>query len=121
MNIKVDVEKDFEFMCEFKPLEMVIIVDNLINNSIKAKANNVNLKITQLNDNGIELRFKDNGNGIPQENIDKIFNFGFTTTGGSGIGLYHVSQIVKKMNGTIDINHSLENGSEFIIKVGKWI
>lgn len=121
VNIKIDMEKDFEFTCEFKPLEIVIIIDNLINNSLKANANNVDLKIIQLNENGIELRFKDDGKGIPQEHIDKIFNFGFTTTGGSGIGLYHVSQIVKKMNGTIDINHSLENGSEFIIKVGKWI
>ena len=121
VNIKVDVENDFEFTCEFKPLEIVIIIDNLLNNSIKAKANNINLKITPLNENGIELRFKDDGKGIPQENIDKIFNFGFTTTDGSGIGLYHVSQIVKSVNGTIDINHSLENGSEFIIKVGKWI
>ena len=121
ININVDVQKDFKFICEFKPLEIVIIIDNLLNNSLKAKANNINLKITQLNENGIELRFKDDGKGIPQENVDKIFNFGFTTTDGSGIGLYHVSQIVKSMNGTIDINQSLENGTEFIIRVGKWI
>ena len=55
-----------------------------------------------------------------KENFDKIFNFGFTTTSGSGIGLYHVLQIVEKMNGTIEVNDSLEKGSEFIIKVGKW-
>ncbi len=121
VNINVNLEKEFEFICEFKPLEIIIIIDNLINNSIKANASNIELKIVKLNENGVELRFKDDGKGIKQEITDRIFNFGFTTTGGSGIGLYHVSQIVKKMKGTIDINSSVENGSEFIIKVGKWI
>lgn len=120
VNIKVNLEKEFEFICEFKPLEIIIIIDNLVNNSIKANATNIELKLAKLNVNGIELRVKDNGKGIKPEIADRIFNFGFTTTGGSGIGLYHVSQIVKKMKGTIDINSSIEKGSEFIIKVGKW-
>lgn len=120
VNIKVNLEEEFEFICEFKPLEIVIIVDNLINNSIKANATDIELKIAKLNENGIELRFKDNGKGIVKENFDKIFNFGFTTTDGSGIGLSHVLQIVEKMNGTIEVNDLLKKGSEFIIKVGKW-
>jgi len=120
VNIKVNLEKELEFICEFKPLEIIIIIDNLINNSIKANATNIELNIAKLDVNGIELRVKDNGKGIKPEIADRIFNFGFTTTGGSGIGLYHVSQIVKKMKGTIEINSSIEKGSEFIIKVGKW-
>ena len=121
VNINVNFEEDFEFICEFKPLEIIIIIDNLINNSIKANATDIELEISKLNENGIELKFKDDGKGIVKENFDKIFNFGFTTTSGSGIGLYHVLQIVEKMNGTIEVNDSLEKGSEFIIKVGKWI
>lgn len=121
VDINVNLDEEFEFICEFKPLEIIIIIDNLINNSIKANATDIELKILKLNGNGIELRFKDNGKGIPKENFGKIFNFGFTTTNGSGIGLHHVLQIVEKMNGTIEVNDSLKKGSEFIIKVGKWI
>jgi len=121
VDINVNLDEEFEFICEFKPLEIIIIIDNLINNSIKANATDIELKISKLNENGIELRFKDDGKGIVKENFNKIFNFGFTTTNGSGIGLYHVLQIVEKMNGTIKVNDSLEKGSEFIIKVGKWI
>lgn len=119
VTVNVSQEKDFEFIYRFKPLEFIIIIDNMINNSIKAGASIIELKINKLNENGIELRFKDDGKGILPENIDKIFNFGFTTTDGSGIGLYHIYQIVKKINGTIDVNRSLEKGAEFIIKVEK--
>ncbi|MFZ3059688.1 MAG: ATP-binding protein [Candidatus Methanoperedens sp.] len=119
LNIKVKSEDNFEFIYNFKPLEFIIILDNLINNSIKAKANNIEIIMNRLNKNGIELRIKDDGIGIPTKNINKIFDFGYTTTGGSGIGLYHVSQIVKKINGTISVNNSLEKGIEFIIKVEK--
>lgn len=119
LNIKVKSEDNFEFIYNFKPLEFIIILDNLINNSIKAKANNIEIIMNRLNKNGMELRIKDDGIGIPTKNINKIFDFGYTTTGGSGIGLYHVNQIVKKINGTISVNNSLEKGIEFIIKVEK--
>jgi signal transduction histidine kinase len=119
LNIKVKSEDNFEFIYNFKPLEFIIILDNLINNSIKAKANTIEIIMNRLNKNGMELRIKDDGIGIPTKNINKIFDFGYTTTGGSGIGLYHVNQIVKKINGTISVNNSLEKGIEFIIKVEK--
>ena len=119
VNIIVDIENDFEFIYEFKPLEIVIVIDNLINNSIKANASDVELKINKLDENAIELRFKDNGKGIQPEYIDKIFDFGFTTTDGSGIGLYHIYQIVKNINGTIEVNRSLDKGAEFIVTVLK--
>ena len=119
LSIKVNSQKDFEFVYLFKPLDFMIIIDNMISNSIKAKATNIELKINKLNENGLELRIKDDGKGILPENMDKIFHFGFTTTDGSGIGLYHVQQIVKKINGSVDVNRSLEKGAEFIIKVVK--
>jgi len=119
LNIKVKSEDNFEFIYSFKPLEFIIILDNLINNSIKAKANNIEIAMSKLNKNGIELRIKDDGIGIPTKNLTKIFDFGYTTTGGSGIGLYHVNQIVKKIKGNISVNNSLEKGVEVIIKVEK--
>ena len=117
LNIKVNLESDFEFIYNFKPLEIIIILDNLLNNSTKANANNVEMTIGQFNENGMWVKIKDDGIGIPKEHLGNLFDFGYTTTGGSGIGLYHVRQILKKINGIITANDSLGKGAEFTIKV----
>lgn len=117
LNIKVNLESDFEFTYNFRPLEIIIILDNLLNNSTKANANNVEMTIGQFNENGMWVKIKDDGIGIPKEHLGNLFDFGYTTTGGSGIGLYHVRQILKKINGSITANDSLDKGAEFTIKV----
>jgi signal transduction histidine kinase len=89
----------------------------LLNNSTKANANNVEMTIGQFNENGMWVKIKDDGIGIPKEHFGDLFDFGYTTTGGSGIGLYHVRQILKKINGSITANDSLDKGAEFTIKV----
>jgi signal transduction histidine kinase len=70
--------------------------------------------------NKIEISVKDNGNGIPQNIIDKIFQPFFTTkpTGqGTGLGLSLSYDIITKAHGgTIEVK-STENGSEFIVKL----
>jgi len=64
----------------------------------------------------IQLSFKDDGKGIDDNILDNIFDFGFTTSRrGSGIGLYHVKEIIENLNGTIDVNNKLKTGVEFII------
>lgn len=117
LNIKVNLESDFEFTYNFKPLEIIIIIDNLLNNSTKANANNVEMTIGQFNENGMWVKIKDDGIGIPKEHFGDLFDFGYTTTGGSGIGLYHVRQILKKINGSITANDSIDKGAEFMVKV----
>jgi two-component system NtrC family sensor kinase len=67
----------------------------------------------------IEIKVKDNGNGIPQKILDKIFQPFFTTkpTGqGTGLGLSLAYDIVTKGHGGQLIVHTKENeGSEFIV------
>jgi len=68
--------------------------------------------------NSITVAIKDNGNGIPKDILDKIFQPFFTTkpTGkGTGLGLSMSYDIVKAHNGTLKVN--TENGAytEFII------
>ncbi len=69
---------------------------------------------------GILISVKDNGNGIPQNIVDKIFQPFFTTkpTGqGTGLGLSLSYDIITKAHGgTIEVK-STENGSEFIVKL----
>ncbi len=70
---------------------------------------------------GIEIRVKDNGNGIPQKVLDKIFQPFFTTkpTGeGTGLGLSLAYDIVTKGHGgEINVVTKTGEGSEFIIQL----
>ena len=49
-------------------------------------------------DNKLILKIIDDGKGIKEENISKIFELGYTTTNGSGIGLYQNLDIIKNMS-----------------------
>ena len=66
------------------------------------------------------IRVKDNGNGIPQKVLDKIFQPFFTTkpTGqGTGLGLSLSYDIVKAHSGEIKVKTKDGEGSEFIIQL----
>jgi signal transduction histidine kinase len=67
----------------------------------------------------VEIRVKDNGNGIPQKVLDKIFQPFFTTkpTGeGTGLGLSMSYDIITKSHaGEIKVETKEGEGSEFII------
>jgi signal transduction histidine kinase len=68
----------------------------------------------------IEIKVKDNGNGIPQKILDKIFQPFFTTkpTGqGTGLGLSLSYDIVKAHGGEIEVNTKENKGTEFTIKL----
>ena len=73
---------------------------------------------TRRMDKKVEIRVKDNGNGIPQKVVDKIFQPFFTTkpTGqGTGLGLSLSYDIVKAHGGEIKVKTKEGEGSEFII------
>ena len=68
----------------------------------------------------VEIRVADNGNGIPQKVLDKIFQPFFTTkpTGqGTGLGLSLSYDIVKAHGGEIKVETKEGEGSEFIIQL----
>ena len=70
--------------------------------------------------NNVEISVKDNGNGIPQKVLDKIFQPFFTTkpTGqGTGLGLSLSYDIVKAHNGDLKVKTKEKEGSEFIISL----
>ena len=68
----------------------------------------------------VEIKVADNGNGIPQKIIDKIFQPFFTTkpTGqGTGLGLSLAYDIVKAHGGEIKVETKEGKGAEFIIQL----
>jgi two-component system, NtrC family, sensor kinase len=73
---------------------------------------------TRIINDKIEIRVKDNGNGIPQKVVDKIFQPFFTTkpTGvGTGLGLSLSYDIVKVHGGEIKLETKEGEGCEFVI------
>ena len=71
-------------------------------------------------DDKVEVRVQDNGNGIPQKVLDKIFQPFFTTkpTGqGTGLGLSLSYDIVKAHGGELKVDTKEGGGSEFIIQL----
>jgi len=68
----------------------------------------------------VEIKVADNGNGIPQKVLDKIFQPFFTTkpTGqGTGLGLSLAYDIIKAHGGEIKVSTKEGEGSEFIIMI----
>lgn len=116
INIKLN-GTSLRFVKRFKPMELTIIIDNLLNNSRKAKSKNVAIIFEIENDN-LVISYIDDGNGFEQSiaKIDDIFNIGFTTTRGSGLGLYHIREIISSLKGTIEAEKTT-NGAKFVIKV----
>ena len=75
---------------------------------------------TKRTDNKITITVKDNGNGIPQKVVDKIFQPFFTTkppSVGTGLGLSLSYDIVKAHGGEIKVETKENEGSEFIIEL----
>lgn len=75
---------------------------------------------TKKKGSAIEFSVKDNGNGIPQSALDKIFQPFFTTkpTGqGTGLGLSLSYDIIKSHGGTIKVNTEEGKGTEFIVSL----
>lgn len=118
-KLKVIETKPFNFISKIKPIEINIIIDNLISNSKKSRAKNFEVRLSKISEDRIEISFIDDGIGIPKANINRIFAFGFTTTAGSGLGLFHVKKIVDELGGTIQVNTNRKKGAEFIISLNK--
>jgi signal transduction histidine kinase len=73
---------------------------------------------TNTKNNKVYIEIKDNGEGIPKENLDKIFDPGFTTKGvgvGTGLGLSICYQIVQDHMGEILAESEVGKGSTFTV------
>ncbi|MEO9479923.1 MAG: sensor histidine kinase [Maribacter dokdonensis] len=114
ISVNVNFKKDDSFITSFKPLELTMIIDNLINNSKKAKAKMIEIELLKSNDK-LLFYFKDNGIGIPKSNYKKVFDFGYTTTGGSGLGLTHIKETLDKIGASIKLIESDEKLTTFLL------
>ena len=93
------------------------ILTNLVTNATQAcdevPEPSVVVKVQKKN-NKVCICVTDNGHGIAQEHINKIFEPKFTTkTSGMGLGLAMVKNIVQTYEGQIEVESSTPNGTRF--------
>lgn len=100
------------------------LVLNLIENAVKySKEKEGYVKISSHNDGGYyHLKIEDNGIGIPDEDISRIFERFYRVDksrkkGGTGLGLAIVKHIVKIFNGEINVKSKLGQGTTFEVKI----
>ena len=78
---------------------------------------------TEIDDKLLTVKISDTGKGIKKENLDKIFNYGFTTKKigvGSGWGLAISKQIIENEHaGKIYVKSEENVGTEFVIQIPK--
>lgn len=123
IQLHVRLKEDF-YIDEYYSL--LIIINNLIINSIEAIEESGHVYINQFSEEeNIYIQVKDSGAGIHQEDLKVIFKPGFTTkydkaTGkmSSGIGLNHVKDIVENIfKGSIEVESEVEAYTVFTITI----
>ncbi|MEJ7681419.1 MAG: HAMP domain-containing sensor histidine kinase [Segetibacter sp.] len=115
---------------EVVPQDMGRVLLNLFNNAFYAVNEKKRLKgdgyepavsvCTKNAGDKVEIAVKDNGMGIPQKVIDKIFQPFFTTKPaghGTGLGLSLSYDIIKTHGGKLKVETNESNGAEFIIEL----
>lgn len=84
------------------------MLNNLIINAVKSldQIENPQIKLLATIENEeFYLEISDNGKRIEEDCSEKIFEFGYSTTGGSGIGLFHAKYLCELFKGKIELTH----------------
>lgn len=133
-NLKIDADYDNTVgMVSAVPQNLSRVFLNIINNACystnqkKKELKDVYFPILQVRTKNlgkkVEFRIRDNGTGIPQEIIDKIFNPFFTTKPagqGTGLGLsLSFDIIVQEHHGEMKVDSKMGEYAEFIITIPK--
>lgn len=109
-KLKIKVEGDDGIHIPFNPLEFSIVIDNIADNARKANAFTLNIIFEENNERGV-IYWRDDGCGADEDIvIGKVFEQGFTTTKGTGIGLYTVKNYVEKMGGVVTVDSDYKSG-----------
>ena len=118
-GIKFSLKENWNGIVNWDKNQIKQVLINLITNSIESikDSGEIDLIIAKI-DKNVELKLSDNGEGIPKENLQKIFNLYFTSKAkGTGIGLSIIQRIVNEHSGIVTVESTQEKGTSFTISI----
>lgn len=126
MPPQLDNLKVFGFTNDLKQVIMNIVVNG--KDAIISRKENepelkgqINIKMDSYNDERIIISITDNGTGLSEETLKKIFEMHYTTKGtqGTGIGMYMAQMIIEKMNGILHVRNrdDGEKGAQIVLNL----
>ena len=123
-NISIEIQNIITKYVLMNPIDVDIIIDNLISNSIKAKAGKIVVNFKINDNNKLEIIYADDGIGVPEKlvkNPNAIFELGVRESQekGSGIGMYDVKKRLEGVKGNIEFigNNIILKGATFKITI----
>jgi signal transduction histidine kinase len=105
------------------PVRIERMVVNLVQNALDAVKENtgvIRIGTKFSSEQGVvDIWVADNGCGIAEENVDKVFDVFYSTKGqkGTGFGLAIVQKVVKEHSGAIEVRSEAGKGARFIVKL----
>lgn len=114
-----------QLMLPLDPLRLHQVIVNLLDNAIKYSKLGKSIEVTlRVQDSQVQLVIKDEGIGIPQREVSKIFdkfiqakNAASRYQGGAGLGLFITQKIVELHGGTIIVQSRLHKGTTFTLSL----
>jgi len=119
LNVHVHNSVNEAFEVKASKLELSILIDNLVSNSVKAMARRFDVEMKLEGRNHLRVSFKDDGKGLSPEvaDVESIFEMGVTTSTGSGLGLFHARRIVESMDGRLTAIPQKPKGMEMLLEL----
>lgn len=124
-NNNIEINKKYsqeKLYVKIDPEQLKQILINLYMNAINAitKKGKLEISLEVINFNKIKISIKDNGKGIKEKNISKIFKPFFSTSAkGTGLGLAVVKRLVLENKGDINVESVLGKGTKIDIILPK--
>jgi signal transduction histidine kinase len=98
--------------------ELREVLLNLLENARLAKARRVAVRLTTLSSGGVELRVEDDGEGIPEHLLTRVFEPHFSTrTSGSGLGLAISRRLIERWGGELTAESRSGEGTSLILRL----
>lgn len=123
-NVKFEITLDENGDFRSDSISIKIIINNLLSNAFKYQRVDSEEKVVRLkistDSRQAEIIVDDNGIGIPdssKEEVFKMFYRGSSTEVGSGFGLYNVKDALNKINGKIEMESKVNEGTEFKVTI----
>lgn len=133
-EVEIDIPEDLHIQIDKKVFG--VIVDNILENSLKYASINPAIKISTTlpatTENSLDEKqtvaivFADNGRGVPEDELGKIFEQGYRAANvndipGDGSGLYLIRRLVERCGGNIYAENNKNSGLRVVLKFSRAI